>query len=64
MHMLDYGHVKPESGVQEEQVSEVFEGPQATSCDDTNISFGSWQALVHLTNAFVFYFKTLLIVLH
>jgi hypothetical protein len=39
MHVLDHVQVEPKSEVQEEQVSEEFEGPQETSCMDTNISF-------------------------
>jgi hypothetical protein len=39
MHMLDHMQAVSESEVREEQVSEVFEGPQATSCGDTNIAF-------------------------
>jgi hypothetical protein len=39
MHALYHVQAEPESGVQEEQVSEVFEDPQATSCVDTNIAF-------------------------
>jgi hypothetical protein len=37
MHMIDHMQAEPESEVQEEQLPEVFEGPQATSCMDTNI---------------------------
>jgi hypothetical protein len=37
MHTLDHMQAEPESEVQEEQLLEVFEGPQATSCMDTNI---------------------------
>jgi hypothetical protein len=37
MHTLDHVQEEPKSGVQEEQVSEVFEGPQATSYVDTNL---------------------------
>jgi hypothetical protein len=39
MHTLDHVQAELESDVQEEQVLEVFEGPQATSCIDTNIAF-------------------------
>jgi hypothetical protein len=35
----------------------------STKCEDTNIAFGSRHALMHLTNALVFYFKALLYVL-
>jgi hypothetical protein len=37
MHMLDHVRAEPELEVQEEQVSEVFEGPQASSFMDSNI---------------------------
>jgi hypothetical protein len=62
MHTLDYVQVEPEPEVQEKQVPEVFEGPQATSCMDTSIDFRSRQASVHLINALIFYFKTFLYV--
>jgi hypothetical protein len=39
MHTLDHMQVELESEVQEEQVLEVFEGPQATSFVNTNIAF-------------------------
>jgi hypothetical protein len=39
MHTLDHMQAELESEVQEEQVSEVFEGSQATSCVNTNIAF-------------------------
>jgi hypothetical protein len=39
MHTLDHMQAELESKVQEEQVSEVFEGSQATSCVNTNIAF-------------------------
>jgi hypothetical protein len=39
LHTLDHVQVESESEVQKEQVPEVFEGPQATSCMDTNIDF-------------------------
>jgi hypothetical protein len=37
MHTLDHMQMEPESDVQEEQVLEVFEGPQASNFMDTNI---------------------------
>jgi hypothetical protein len=37
MHTLDYVQVEPESGVQEEQVTEVFGDRQVSSYEDTNI---------------------------
>jgi hypothetical protein len=37
MHMLDYMQAEPESEVKEEQLPEVFEGPQAPNFVDTNI---------------------------
>jgi hypothetical protein len=36
MHMLDHSQAELESELQEERVPEVFEGPQAISCEDTN----------------------------
>jgi hypothetical protein len=39
MHMLDRVQAELELGVPEKQVSEVFEGQQATSYVDTNIHF-------------------------
>jgi hypothetical protein len=39
IHMLDHVQVGPELEVQEEQVPEVFEGPQVTSCVNINIDF-------------------------
>jgi hypothetical protein len=39
MQTLDHVRAGLESEVQEEQVPEVFDGPQAISCIDTHISF-------------------------
>jgi hypothetical protein len=39
MHWLDHVFAEPKSGIQYEQISEVFGGPQVTSCMDTNIAF-------------------------
>jgi hypothetical protein len=39
MQMLDHMQAEPELEVQEEQVSQVFESPQATSCVVTIIDF-------------------------
>jgi hypothetical protein len=36
MHMLDHSQAELELEVQEERVPEVFNGPQAISCEDTN----------------------------
>jgi hypothetical protein len=38
MHTVDHVQAEPELGVQKEQVSEVSESPQATSCMDTNLA--------------------------
>jgi hypothetical protein len=40
--------------VQAEQVQGVFGGPQASRCEDTNITFGSRQAPMHLIMLLVF----------
>jgi hypothetical protein len=55
MHALYHVQAEPESGVQEEQVSEVFEDPQATSCVDTNIAFeqGKPRCITPLSLTFV-----------
>jgi hypothetical protein len=42
--------------IQTERVQWVFGGPQASSCKDTNIAFGSRQALVHHTQSLTFTF--------
>jgi hypothetical protein len=39
MHTVDHVQTEPGSEVQDEQVPEVFEGSQMTSCVDTNIAF-------------------------
>jgi hypothetical protein len=36
MHTLDHVQAESESIVQEEQIPEVFEGPQVSSGEDTN----------------------------
>jgi hypothetical protein len=56
MHMLDHVQAELESGVQEEQVSEVFEGQQATSYVDTNIPFEQGKTRC-ITPILDFYFK-------
>jgi hypothetical protein len=37
--MLDNVHAEPESEIQEEQSSGRYGGPQASTCEDANISF-------------------------
>jgi hypothetical protein len=39
MDMLDHVQTESKSEVPEEQVSEMFKGPQMTNCVDTNIAF-------------------------
>jgi hypothetical protein len=41
MHKLDNVHAETEREIQEEQVQEVFSGPQAPSCEENNLPF-SW----------------------
>jgi hypothetical protein len=47
---------EPKTEVQAEQFQWVFEGPQASSCEDGNI-VGSRQAPVHHTQSLTFIFN-------
>jgi hypothetical protein len=42
-------HAEPKPEIQAERVQKVYDGPQASSCMDTNLTIGSRQTPVHLT---------------
>jgi hypothetical protein len=51
MHTIDIDRTEPKTEFQVEQVQKAYHGPQASSCEDTNIAFGSRQAPVHHTKS-------------
>jgi hypothetical protein len=58
-HMLDRVQPEPELMVQEEKVLEVFEGPQETSCMDTNIAFEQGKPRCITPQSLTLFFKSL-----
>jgi hypothetical protein len=62
LHM-QVGHTKPESEFQAEQVRWVFGGPQASSCEDTNLALNQGKPQCIPPKSLSFIFETLFVIL-